>query len=91
MAFASTNDNDGIPNTVGDKKIVTGTFTNGVADTGGEVATGLRRLLHVSVQHTGAAVAANAPAVNETFPFEGGTFTLVSDADADGIWMAYGE
>ena len=75
----------------GDKRIVYGTFTNGAADTGGNVETGLRRVESFHATHTGAAVVASAPAVNETFPLDGGAVTIVTVANADGVWFAVGE
>lgn len=90
MAFAYTTNNDGIPNFVGDRKIVTGTFTNGGADTGGDIETGLSVVEHFQIQHTGSAVVASAAVVNESLPLQSGTVTIVTVADADGTWIAYG-
>lgn len=91
MAFSSTINEDGIPEFFGRKKFVSGTFTNGAADEGGDIATGLRRVIAFVVQQTGSAVTTGCPVVNETFPLESGTVTIVTDADADGIWYAIGE
>ena len=88
MAFAFTTDKQGV---IGDMRYATGTFTNAGGDTGGDIITGLRYVIHASLQHTGAAVAANAPAINETFPTAPGTLTIVTDDDADGIWIAFGK
>ena len=74
----------------GNKKIVYGTFTNGGADTGGDIVTGLTNCEAITLQHTGTAVVASAPVVNETFPVAGGTVTIVTVADADGQFIAYG-
>lgn len=75
---------------MGNKKVIIGTFTNGGADTGGDIETGLTQCDSIVLQQTGAAVVANAPVVNETFPVSGGAVTIVTDADADGIFIAYG-
>ena len=76
---------------MGTKKVVTGTFTNTSGSTGGDVVTGLRKVDFISCQHTGAAAIASAPSANETFPLASGDVTIVTTADADGIWFAVGE
>ncbi|RME52746.1 hypothetical protein D6783_03885 [Candidatus Woesearchaeota archaeon] len=91
MAFAYTVNNNGVPEVLGRKRMVSGTFTNGATDTGGDIKTGLRRVEFFAVQLTGAAVASNAPVVNESFPTSTGDITIVTDANADGIWYAIGE
>ena len=74
----------------GNKRIVYGTFTNGGAGTGGDIATGLTSCEAIFLQLKGAAVDANAPVVNETLPVVGGAITIVTTADADGTFMAFG-
>lgn len=90
MAFAYTNNNDGIPNFVGDRKITTGTFANTAGSTGGDIETGLDVVESFHIQHTGAAVVASAPVANETFPLQSGAVTVVTVADTAGVWTAYG-
>jgi len=90
MAFAFTVNNSGIPNVVGDHKVVTGTFTNGASDTGGTISTGLSYVEFFVVQQTGSAVTTDAPVANESFPLSSGDVTIVTDANADGVWYAYG-
>lgn len=87
MAFSST-----ITETTvfGNKRVAYGTFTNGGSDTGGDIETGLNRVDFIHLQVTGSAVDANSPAVNETFPLASGNVTIVTTADTDGIWVAYG-
>lgn len=87
MAFSST-----ITETTvfGNKRVAYGTFTNGVSDTGGDIETGLNRVDFIHLQVTGSAVDTNAPAVNETFPLASGNVTIVTTANTDGIWVAYG-
>jgi hypothetical protein len=91
MAFTSTINNNGASDIAGTKRIVTGTFENTSGTAGGDIATGLRRVEFFSAQHTGSAVVASAPVANETFPLSSGVVTIVTVADADGIWFAYGE
>lgn len=88
MAFTTT-EISRVPGT-GAKEIVNGTFTNTGGSTGGEVKTGLNRVESFQIQHTGAAVVISAPVVNETIPLESGDVTIVTLADADGIWEARG-
>jgi hypothetical protein len=73
----------------GNYKKAFGTFTNGGGDTGGDITvSGARQIVHVNLQHTGAAVASNAPSVNATLPLTSATFTIVTDDGADGLWEA---
>jgi hypothetical protein len=76
----------------GNKRFVYGAFTNAGGSTGGDVLTGLSKVESFIIQHTGAAVVANAPVVNETFPLinSTGAVTIVTDADKGGIWEAFG-
>ena len=89
MAFASSVNADG-KTVMGNKRVHFGTFTNGGSDTGGNIDTGLEVCEHLQLTCKGSAVAANAPAVNETFPCAGNAVTIVTDADEDGYWMAVG-
>ena len=91
MSFAYTINENGVPESMGRYKVLTGTFTNGASDTGGDIKTGLRRVLFLSLQHTGSAVVSNAPVINESFPTATGDITIVTDANADGAWLAVGE
>ena len=75
----------------GDKRVVFGTFTNGASDTGGDINTGLSSCQVMILQSTGSAINANTPVVNETFPCAGNQVTIVTDADADGTWIAIGK
>lgn len=76
-------------NTVfGNKRIVFGSFTNGVSDTGGEVATGLKTVdFFIPI---GSSLPLTAQ-INETFPLSSGNVTIVTDPDLDGYWMAIGD
>jgi len=74
----------------GDTKIIIGTYTNSDGGTGGEIKLGIGviRVLFFVLQQTGSAVTSNAPVVDETFPFNGNSVTIVTDANADGIYFA---
>jgi len=87
MAFSSTVTKRSV---FGDRWIVVGTFTNTAGSTGGDIATGLVRVEYIGLTHTGSATVASAPAVNETFPTATGAMTIVTVADADGIYFATG-
>lgn len=91
MAFAYTVNGAGKFEFTGQLKRITGTFTNGAGDEGGDIVTGLNSVKFFSIQQTGAAVTTGAPVVNESFPTATGTMTIVTDANADGIWEAVGE
>lgn len=95
MAFSSArislNDEEQ-PERQGRKKVTHGTFTNTAGSTGGNIDTGLDKVDHIKLQYTGSAVIATAPAINETMPSENGSaMTIVTTADADGIWKAVGQ
>lgn len=74
----------------GDHRVHYGTFTNTAGSTGGNIDTGLKNAHHVVLTHTGTGVVASAPVVNETLPIDGSAITIVTTADADGIWIAWG-
>ena len=66
-----------------------GTFTNTSGSTGGDIETGLEVVEHITFCVEGAAVG-NAVSVNETLPCAGNAVTIVTDADVDGTWLAFG-
>lgn len=74
----------------GNKKVVIGTFTSTGGSTGGDIVTGLTSCDMITLQQTGAAVVADAPVANETFPLAGGAVTIVTTANAVGQFIAYG-
>jgi len=88
MAFASTITKQVV---MGSYKVAWGTFTNGVGDTGGDIDTGLTTVDSIMLTTQGAAVSADAHAVNETLPVDGSAITVVSTAGADGYWYAVGK
>ncbi len=88
MAFTSAV----LGNTVfGNKRVKWGTFTTSGTEEGGDIATGLTRVDMMLLQHSGASVATDAPAVTETFPLSGGDVTIVTTKSADGYWLAIGD
>ena len=87
MTFAVNNDGKFV---CGNKEIAYGRYTNAGGDTGGEVTTGMAYIETFHLTHTGAAVATNSPAANETFPLAKGAVTIVTDDGSDGVWLALG-
>ncbi len=79
----------------GSMAVTAGTFTNSTGgDTGGDVDTGLNRCYGLFLQPGGSSVTSNAAVVNETFTSNGLTgsaITIVTDADVDGNWLAFGD
>jgi len=69
-----------IMNAEGRLKKVIATFTNATADTGGDIESGLNKVLHANITHTGTTVVASAP----VYTADGGTVTIKTVADADG-------
>lgn len=80
-----------VPGT-GAKAHVFGTYTNDGGSTGGDVVTGLNVVEAFLLQPKGAAVSANQPVVNETFPLTntGGAVTIVTSANEVGQFLAIG-
>jgi hypothetical protein len=74
---------------MGQMRFMMGTFTNTGGSSGGDIRTGLHKVLQLKLQHTGSAVVADDPAVYETFPVND-PVTVVTTADADGLWFAWG-
>lgn len=88
MAFSSTVTARSV---FGNKHFVWGTFTNTAGSTGGDIATSLSNVDFVNLQVTGSAAGVTAIAVvNETLPLSSGAVTIVTGADEDGVWFAYG-
>ena len=91
MAFTFTVETDPYE-TVGRLKVMIGTYTNTAGSTGGDIdlTDHLTRVLHLKMQPTGSAVSATANAVNETMPLDLTAVTVVTIADEDGTWEAWG-
>lgn len=88
MGFASTRKYEGV---VGNQRKVVGTYLSDGGSTGGDIDTGLHSVHEMILQPQGAAVDANNPVVNETFPCAGNAVTIVTTANAGGTWIAYGD
>ena len=87
MTFASSV----IKQTVwGNKRVHQGTFTNAGGDTGGNIDTKLNLCEFIVLQVNSAAVVANAPVTNETFPIVGSAITIITGDNEDGTWLAFG-
>lgn len=86
MAFSHTTEKT----VFGNKRIVTGVYTNTGGSTGGDIATGLSQVDAVFLQPKGSAILANQPVVNEAFPLNGGAVTVVTTADEIGTFIAVG-
>jgi len=89
MAFAYTRTK---MNIFGTKAVAWGTFTNGAADTGGDIDTGLEmcEFISLTVNDSAAGSCTSVPAVNETLPISGSAVTILTLAGQDGYWWAFG-
>jgi len=74
----------------GAEAFVYGTYTSTGGSTGGEVVTGLLSCKGLHLQPKGSAVISTQSVVNETFPVNGGSITIVTSADEVGQWFANG-
>ena len=77
-------------NIFGTKRVIYGSWTSTGATTGGDIATGLKRVESCAIWHKGIAVEAAVAVVNETFPLKGGDVTIVCTAADTGYWLAIG-
>ncbi len=77
---------------LGKYKVTIGTFTNTLGSTGGDINAGLTHCHFIKLFQGGAAVIADEPVVNETLttPIDGSAITIVTTADADGYFIAFG-
>ena len=74
----------------GRMRCVWGKYVISGGATGGDITTGLQHVEYANVTAAGAAVVADAPTINETFPLAGGDITIIATADSSGYWEAYG-
>lgn len=75
----------------GEFRVTYGTFTNAAGgDTGGDVYTQLSVVHDFELQHSGDAVIADHPAMNETLPLNKENVTIVTTAQKNGYWRARG-
>lgn len=91
MAFSYTINDNGVPEFMGGKKVISGTFTNTGNSTGGNITVDpLRRIDFFNIQATNSSTA-NSNSVTETFPMATNVVTIATAAGVDGIWYAIGE
>ena len=83
MAFSNTLLHE-VP--MGQMRFMMGTFTNTSGSSGGDIRTGLHKVLNLKLQHTGSSVVASDPVINETFPVND-PVTVVTTTDADKLWF----
>lgn len=92
MSFSHTVNDSGVPEFLGRKKCVSGTFTNLAGGTGGTIETGLRRIDFFQAKSTsGATTDDNIGILTNPFPLEMGDIRIITNDGVDGIWMAFGE
>ncbi len=85
MAFSSSTTTAPCPTVIGNQRYIFGTFTNGEADSGGAITTGLSVITACGIfftSHTGL--------TEPKFTVSGGTITIVTPNGADGNWWAIG-
>lgn len=86
MSFSFTKTGDTVH---GSTRVTSGTFTSAGGSTGGDIYTGLQKVLGMILQQNAAAVVASQAVINETFP-KADPITIVSAANAAGYWQAWG-
>ena len=78
----------------GGRRITMGSFTNGGADTSGDISTGLNVVESFSITpYSASAVLTNSCVVNETFPLNATgeqSVTIKCDSGVSGYWRAIG-
>jgi hypothetical protein len=85
MAFATTTSTQLGPAPIGPYRIISGTFTNGATDVGGDITTGFNAIIAC-----GAWITSHIGSQNPKFTVSGGTITLVTESGTDGNWWAIG-
>jgi hypothetical protein len=86
---------------LGNVKIVYGTFANSGSSTGGSIETNLSFVENFILTHIGSAIVTDAPVLNGTLETAGGkkiipltgsagAVTIVTKADSNGFWTAFG-
>jgi hypothetical protein len=86
MAFTFTKDLDWVDRGV---RHTGGSFTSTAGSVGGDVYTGLQTIDGTELQHSGDAVVADCPTVNESFPCHD-PVSIVTTATKVGYWHAFG-
>jgi len=87
MAFSSAISGKSVE---GKFRVHWGTWTSGGTTATGDVNTGLRRVVRMMLTAKGAAIVADAPTINETFPIAGSAITIIFTAATSGYWIAWG-
>lgn len=85
MAFAYTVDTNRGSTVIGNRRFIVGTFTNGEADSGGAIVTGLSKVDAFDVL-----VTSHVGSTNAKRTVSGGTVTIVTPNGVDGTWWAIG-
>jgi hypothetical protein len=70
-----------------------GTYVISGGATGGDIDTGLDKVVLMFLTAMGGAIVADAPTVNETFQTstkDGSAITIITTADTSGEWLAIG-
>ena len=75
----------------GGLKITYGSYVNSGGGTGGDIDTGIDRVIWMKLQTIGAVTVATSPSVYETVPCDGHAVTIVTGANESGRWEAHGE
>lgn len=75
----------------GNKKVCWGTYTNSTGgDTGGSITTSLDQIDMVQLAASGSSIVADAPTLNGTLPLASSSFTIITTANTNGYWIAFG-
>jgi hypothetical protein len=74
----------------GNRRMITGTFSNSEGSEGGEIATGLHVVRAMSLQYTGSTVVNGAPTIKTTLPAPD-PVEVVTAPNSCGIWISTGE
>jgi hypothetical protein len=76
---------------IGPYRLNYGTFTITGATTGGDVTTGLKRVLFFKIQENTTAIIANCAVINESLPLASGDVTIVTgNVIQTSYWFAVG-
>ena len=73
----------------GDLRMTFGTYDGNSATTG-TINTGLHQVVMMTLTAKGAAIVADAPTINATFPCDGSAVPVITTSDKDFYWVAYG-
>jgi hypothetical protein len=88
MSFTVTKLSEGV---VGNQRKIVGKYVSDSGSVGGDINTGLHSCHEIMLTPKGSAVQTNAPVVNEDLPCAGDAVTIVTDANAEGYFIALGD